>query len=91
MGVFENLLKRNKKNQLQDSVPEGYCPNCWGRQEYGGEFFEAVYKEKIDSNSQGNKKSWLRKYASEKLEGIKLEEKDGVLVCKGCNLTYRRT
>ncbi|MBK8504674.1 MAG: hypothetical protein IPL46_22175 [Saprospiraceae bacterium] len=42
---IKNVLLGN--NQGKDS-PEGYCPNCWGTQQYSGKFYEAIKNEGID-------------------------------------------
>ena len=40
-----NFLKK-KQASKDETSPEGFCPNCWGRQEYGGQFLEAVKNHK---------------------------------------------
>jgi hypothetical protein len=46
MDVFESIRKvLLEKRADNNPVPEGYCPNCWGREEYGGKFYSAIKKE----------------------------------------------
>lgn len=86
--VFSRLLK-NKAEGNKDVAPEGFCPNCWGKQEYGGNFYEAVEKEQIDLNNVNERKGWIQAYATEHLEGIKLHKTEkGVYECQTCKLTY---
>ena len=87
-----NLLSivRNYLNGNSDSkdIPEGYCPNCWGRQEYAGQFFEAIKNEQIDLNNIDEKKGWIDAYATEHFEGIRLKQSGNVYECAACKLTY---
>ena len=79
------LLGKTNSNE----VPEGYCPNCWGRQEYGGAFLEAVHQEKIDLNNVEQKTGWVNAYAVRYLEGIKLKPVEEGLVCGQCSTVYK--
>ena len=86
--IFKNYLSKAAKST---EAPEGFCPNCWGRQEYEGKFLEALHQEKIDLNNVEQKVGWIQAYAAEHFEGIKLLETDDLVECPSCKLTYRRT
>lgn len=86
--VFKNLLG---KKDTPNETPEGYCPQCWGRQEYGGKFYDAVYKEQINLNNIDSKKGWINAYVTKNLEGIKLKDAEGVRECSSCNITYKQS
>ena len=91
MNIVESLinwLKRNKEPNTTDA-PEGLCPNCWGRTEYGGQFYEAVRNENIDANTASTKVGWVQDYANKHLTAIQLKEEEGELVCSKCKVTYR--
>ncbi|MFK7947403.1 MAG: hypothetical protein AB8G11_07435 [Saprospiraceae bacterium] len=86
--IFSNLL-RNKAEGNENVAPEGFCPNCWGKQEYGGHFYEAVEKEQIDLNNVNERKGWIQAYTTERLEGIKLHKTEkGVYECQICKVSY---
>jgi len=70
-------------------VPQGYCPNCWGRQEYEGKFLEAMQKENIDLNNIDLKKGWIQAYATRNFEGITIRTTDDIEQCPTCKLAYR--
>lgn len=70
------------------STPEGYCPNCWGRQEYQGEFFEAVKREGIDTQNLTEKKGWIQAYAEQHLSGIELSNSELNNTCASCGMKY---
>ena len=41
MALFENVkayFDRKKKVEDTAKAPEGVCPNCWGKQEWDGEY-----------------------------------------------------
>ena len=79
---FENTaLKAINSNQAD-------CPNCWGRQEYGGTFFEALKTSGIDSKNIDQMKGWIQAYVEKNLIGIVLQVNDKQLVCKQCNTAY---
>lgn len=86
--IFSNLL-RNKADGNENATPQGFCPNCWGKQEYGGKFYEAIEKEQIDLNNVNERKGWIQAYAAEHLEGIKLQKTEkGIYECQICKSTY---
>lgn len=70
--------------ESKENTPEGYCPNCWGRQEYGGTFIKAMDQEKIDLKNLSMKRGWITAYAEKNLEGIKLSDKNGKKSCPSC-------
>lgn len=91
MKLFEalkNLLKR-KETFDPAEVPVGACPNCWGRYEYGGKFYEAVKNENYDVNKANTNVGWVKDYADKHLSGITLQHEDGKAVCQKCNLTFK--
>ena len=86
MGIFDYL----KKDISKKETPSGYCPNCWGRQEYGGEFYKAVKVERINTNKIESKRGWIQAYVGKHLTGIQLEDKDSKQVCKSCQTAYEK-
>lgn len=97
MNVFEkikSLLGRGeviREAQALQDVPADFCPNCWGRQEYGGKFYEAVKNEGVDINNVNQKKGWIEAYVTEHLNKIRLYKKDdGTVACKSCKVGYKQ-
>ena len=82
---FVDFISKNEKG-----VPKGICPNCWGRQEYGGKFFIAMHEEGINSTNAEYKKGWIRAYVDKNLSGIELKVEDDESVCKNCSVSYKR-
>ncbi|MEN8798521.1 MAG: hypothetical protein ABF293_04690 [Flavobacteriaceae bacterium] len=83
-----NYLKSNKEVNKEES-PEGLCPNCWGRQEYGGNFYEAVKNHGLDVNTKQPEIGWIKDYAEKHLKGIRLETKNDSVACPSCKISYR--
>jgi len=71
------------KNQME--VVDGYCPNCWGYQEYQGKIFSAAKKENVDLNNVGKIKGWIQAYAAKHFESIKLVKRNGMDTCPACS------
>jgi len=89
MNVFQsisNYLK--KKEQGVNETLEGFCPNCWGRQEYEGQFFDALENENVDANNINDKKGWILDYAEKNLSGIQLKHENEQLICSKCKISY---
>ena len=91
INIFESLINYLKKNPTpgDGNTPEGLCPNCWGQQEYGGKFFEAVRNYQTDINASDPSVGWVKDYADKYLSGIELKKEDDQWVCQKCKLTYR--
>ena len=83
--MFQQLKKYLQKNQ--NDTPESFCPNCWGRQEYQGEFREALAREEVTLNNVDQKKGWVDAYAAKFLYGIRLKKQGNKTVCPSCTLS----
>ena len=89
-AILSFLSKKDKPDAAK--APEGLCPNCWGREEYGGHFYTRVQQENLDINSMESNVGWVQAYANKHLEGIALKRKgDGEpLVCENCQTSYQQ-
>lgn len=85
------LAKENTKKVM--STPEGFCPNCWGREEYGGQFYNRVRQENLDINSRDSSAGWINAYANKHLMGIALKRKGNgnELICEHCKTSYQNS
>lgn len=88
MNLFNFLKQTVDNDDSKSAMPEGYCPNCWGRQEYGGRFYESIKTEGINTNNIDQKKGWVQAYAEKNITGIQLRADDAQLVCDSCNIRY---
>ena len=83
-----NLLK-TKNTGEEVAAPEGVCPNCWGREEYGGQFYEAIKNRGIDATHPEKNAGWIQEYAETHLKGIHLARQGDQDVCPKCKVSYR--
>ena len=88
MSLIASIKNFLSKKTATIEAPADFCPNCWGRQEYGGKILEAIRHENIDLNNLDSKTGWVQAYAVRNFEGIKLHKKGEVLECQACSLTY---
>ena len=91
MNIVKSLLGYVKKNKDLDKTeaPDGLCPNCWGRQEFGGQFYDAVKMHGMDANTKEPEVGWIKDYAVKHLKGIRLKYSDDGAVCQKCKISYR--
>ncbi|MCB9202027.1 MAG: hypothetical protein H6604_03125 [Flavobacteriales bacterium] len=85
MGTLFSWITKNRKMKKVEN-----CPNCWGRQEYEGHFYDASKKDKIDLNNISQKRGWIQAYVVKYFEGMK--KKVAVSAddeCPSCSLSYR--
>jgi len=83
MDLVKNIITLiNKKPNNKEQVPEGFCPNCWGRQEYGGNFQKAIKAKEFQDLE--HKKGWITSYVEQNLKGIQLHPKEKKHVCNVC-------
>ena len=88
MSLVESLKRffKDKDNGDKTTVaPEGVCPNCWGRQEWEGEFYKQIKAKNITPESN-TYNSFINEVAS-KLDEIKLKE--DTYECTTCNVKYK--
>lgn len=90
MNLFEYITKRLSSTKENLKSPGLYCPNCWGRQEYGGNLFKALKTEDINTNNIKDKKGWVQAYAEKNLTGIQLNSQDSKLICNNCQTVYQK-
>ena len=52
------------KPKTQDEAPEGFCPNCWGTQEYDNTIRELHRDKQIDVNNKVAHHALIQKFRS---------------------------
>lgn len=87
--MIKSIINLFKNKSEKTEAPEGVCPNCWGRQEYSGNFYEAVKNEGIDANNASEKLGWIQDYADKHLSGIKMDKTTEGHVCPKCKVIYK--
>ncbi len=88
MSLLDNLksyFSKKRNNENIQIAPEGVCPNCWGKQEWDGEFYKKIVANNItpEHNTYNN---FIHEVA-EKLDKITLKEDK--YVCQTCKASYK--
>ncbi|MDG2451074.1 MAG: hypothetical protein P8M34_15610 [Saprospiraceae bacterium] len=95
MDIVKSLLSFIKQNDQEKAskTPAGICPNCWGREEYGGHFYKRLKQENLNSHSQDSNVGWINAYANKNLKGIALRREGNgeTLVCESCKVSYQHS
>ncbi len=89
MSILENIKKyfsAKLEGTETKSAPEGVCPNCWGKQEWDGEFYKKIRAKNITPES--NTYTSFVYQVVEKLDKITLKE--DTYICEACNISYKK-
>lgn len=93
MNILESIVQHiNLRGTEHETIgPQGLCPNCWGRTEYGGKFYTQLENENLDINNKNSKIGWIQAYAERNFKNITLKKStDGKkLICDACNSTFQ--
>jgi len=89
MNLIENiksyfLAKAN--NEKTGLAPKGVCPNCWGKQEWEGNYFKQIKAKNITPESN-TYTSFINEIAT-KLDKITLKE--DTYECTTCHAKYEK-
>lgn len=93
MTILEHVKKWLREADSNEPVeaPTDFCPNCWGRQEYGGNYYEAIKNKGVSINNIDDNRGWIQKYVDENLNGIKLQHYDDEnVICNACKVKYKK-
>ena len=82
-NTLVNFFKKPKE-QTSSNAPEGYCPNCWGSQEYDNQVRELYKDKQIDVNNKDANHAFIQDFVIKKLDGIKLKKGNDGLHCTVC-------
>jgi hypothetical protein len=88
MKALKNIRYLFKKNPVltKSKTREFVCPNCWGRQEYGGEFYKTQKKDHPSVMEQ--RKGWVRSYTERNLKGMYPNYNMPKKACNVCFQSY---
>lgn len=87
MDIIKSLTNyfNAKDNNKEIKHPEGICPNCWGKQEWDGEYYKKIKAYNI-TPQHNTYNSFVHEVAS-KLDKITL--KDDLLICETCKVSFK--
>jgi hypothetical protein len=78
---IKNYFNSKTKGTTTEKAPDGICPNCWGKQEWEGEFYTLNKERKLVGNDQ-TYNSFINKIVESNVSGM-LINKDNY-ECETC-------
>lgn len=86
MNLFDKVKSYFKK-KVDNNVkaPEGVCPNCWGKQDWDGEYYKFV-KGENGNPSEATYNSFI-KDVTRQLGKITIDKNN--YVCETCKTSYK--
>ena len=88
--MIEKLIAFFKRtaSETKDEIPEGVCPNCWGKQEYDNVIRNLYQDHQIDVNNGQANLNFIQNVVVNKLEGIKLRKGNSGFECRSCKTIF---
>ena len=74
--------------ETKGHTPKGYCPNCWGEQEYDNEIRELYKDKQIDVNNHKANYAFIQDFVVNRIDGIHLKKGENSLDCPTCKVKY---
>jgi hypothetical protein len=88
MTIIENLknyFTSKVKGDTTEKAPVGICPNCWGKQEWEGEFYKLNKGSKLVGNDQ-TYNNFINKIVESNISGIRIHQDN--YECETCKISY---
>jgi hypothetical protein len=89
MNIIQNIknyFNSKAEGNTTETAPLGVCPNCWGKQEWDGEFYNLNKGNKLVGNDQ-TYNSFIHKIVESNVVGISVNE--DTYECETCKVTYK--
>lgn len=90
MNLTDTLLEffGKTKEETSKEVPEGLCPNCWGKQEYDNVIRELYKDKQIDVNNHKAHYAFVQDFIVNRVDGIRLIKGTSSSECPTCKTKY---
>ena len=82
-----SFFKKDKK-ETEGQTPEGFCPNCWGQQEYDNQIREIYQDKQVDVNNHGAHYAFIQDFVVTHVNGIHLKKGNNSFECPTCHAKY---
>ena len=89
MNIIENIrtyFNKKSTNEPTGDAPDGVCPNCWGKQEWDGQFYNLKKGNKL-SHKDDTYNNFINKIVESNIAGVKIS--DDTYTCTSCKLNYK--
>lgn len=83
---IKNYFSSKAKESSSEKAPNGICPNCWGKQEWEGEFYKLNKGNKLIGNDQ-TYNNFINKIVVSNVSGILINEDN--YKCETCKISYQ--
>ncbi|MCP4440968.1 MAG: hypothetical protein GY810_18760 [Aureispira sp.] len=89
--MIEKLIAffKKPKEETQSNAPEGFCPNCWGTQEYDDQVRKLAKEQQVDINNHQANYAFIQNFVVDHLDGIKLKRVNNESVCPSCQTKFK--
>jgi hypothetical protein len=89
--MFEYLIRffKKTKEETTGKVPRGFCPNCWGEQEYDSMIREMYEDKQIDVNNHAANYAFIQDFIVNHIEGIHLKKGNNGFECPTCRAVFK--
>ncbi|WP_136466427.1 hypothetical protein [Flagellimonas onchidii] len=88
MSLYNSILdyfsKKDKGEALK--TPDGVCPNCWGTQDYDGQFREIFKDKQVDVNNHEENYAFIQDFIVNHVDGIRLKIDGSGFKCPTCRV-----
>jgi hypothetical protein len=86
MSIIQNIknyFNSKAEGNTLEKAPEGICPNCWGKQEWEGDFYRLNKGSKLVGNDQ-TYNSFINKIVESNVSGMVISEDS--YECETCKI-----
>jgi hypothetical protein len=83
---IKNYFTSKAAGKETEKAPVGICPNCWGKEEWEGEFYKLKKGNKLSGNDQ-TYNNFINKIVESNVSGITIN-KDSY-ECETCKVSYK--
>lgn len=90
--MLKNLLNffQQTSSETKGKVPKGYCPNCWGEQEYDAKIRKMYVDKQIDINNHEENHAFIQDFVVTHLSGIQLRKGNNSFDCPTCKRNFEQ-
>jgi len=84
--AIKSYFTAKTNQETTKKAPEGICPNCWGKQEWEGQFYKKIIANNI--TPEHNEYNSFINEVARKLDKITL--KKDTYSCETCEVSYKK-
>jgi hypothetical protein len=89
MNFIKELFGSEHKEKASE-LSSGYCPNCWGDQEYDNLIREKYKDVQISVNNHSKNYAFVQYFIVRHMNGIKLKSTVKGTECPTCKIVYKK-